>query len=171
MIRLRKLFLVTVVGGLTLAAASANAQSASTANNGAMKSGSDVAAAHSDQATIGIQNGAAGVSGSVADGARVGDSKAVTSTTATTTTQSANVGNTSAVNVGSGAAVAHSDHASVGVKDGNINVDVHVADGLRVGDSKVIADQGGHASVPVIDAVVPGASVAKSIVHSVFPHW
>ena len=42
-----------VLGGLTLAAASANAQTVSTANNAAVNAG-PVAAAHADQATVGV---------------------------------------------------------------------------------------------------------------------
>jgi hypothetical protein len=167
----KKLGLFLGLGGLILTAASASAQSASTANTAAMKAGSDVAAAHSDQATVGTQSGNPTASGAIADGARVGDNKAITSTNATASTQSASVGNTTAVKAGSDVAVAHSDHASVGINDGNINADVRITDGVRVGNNKLIADQGGRVSVPVIEAVIPGASVAKSIAKKVFPHW
>lgn len=90
---------------------------------------------------------------------KAGDSAAVQTHQAAVNGQSATVGNNAGVKLGTGAAAAHADQATVGVKDGNINVSVTDVAGVRIGDNKVVANTSAKASVPVTEVLVPGSSV------------
>jgi len=103
----------------------------------------------------------AGVNDNVA--VRAGDSTAVQTHQATVNGQAATVGNNAGVKLGSGAAAAHADQATVGVKDGNINVSVTDVTGVRIGDNKVMANTSATASVPVTEVLVPGSSVVTKV--------
>jgi hypothetical protein len=81
--RLKKVLKVAAVAsGLALASAAAQAQAVSAGTTVVAKDG-DVRAAHADQVTADVKDGNLVVSGGVADGARIGDSKVQTGIQAT----------------------------------------------------------------------------------------